>query len=91
MENIKLTIIGVIIIVAFGFATKQVCSYFGQIESLQAQLEEARNYVPTIEEIQQRLCNAGYVVKVDGIWGNETKAALNRYHCDKYAEKYFGE
>ncbi len=46
-------------------------------------------YIPTVRELQQALCEAGYEVEVDCVVGDETKAAWNAYCADREAKKYF--
>jgi len=83
--RVKAIWIGLFMIALIGFGVQMV----DKIDSLQRQLCEAQDYIPSVKEIQQRLCNAGYPVKVDGIWGRETAEALKRYQCDQYAKPYF--
>jgi len=85
--------VGLLIVALVGFGTQQITNWQmkhqTEIRELKQQLREAQDYIPSVKEIQQRLCNAGYSVKVDGIWGRETEEALKRYQCDQYAKPYF--
>ncbi len=38
--------------------------------------------IPTVEQIQAQLCELGYPVAIDGIFGDQTQLALNKYHRD---------
>jgi len=93
MDKIKAIWAGLFIMALIGFGTQQITNWQmkhrAEIKRLQQQLCEAQDYIPSVKEIQQRLCNAGYPVKVDGIWGRETAEALKRYQCDQYAKPYF--
>ena len=45
-------------------------------------------YIPTVRQLQEALCEAGYTVEVDCVVGDETKAAWNAYCADREAAKY---
>jgi len=94
MKTTQIIWIGFITVLLIGLSVQLITNwqlrYETEIRRLQQQLFEAQNYVPSIQEIQQRLCYSGYPVKVDGIWGKETAEALKRCVCDRHASEYFG-
>ena len=45
-------------------------------------------YIPTVKELQQALCEAGYPVEVDCVVGKETKRQWDRYCADRMAAKF---
>ncbi len=45
-------------------------------------------YIPTVRELQEALCEAGYEVEVDCVIGKETKAAWDSYCADRIAAKF---
>ena len=45
-------------------------------------------YIPTVRELQEALCAAGYEVEVDCVVGEETKRQWNSYCADRMAAKY---
>ena len=49
------------------------------------------NHIQSVDEIQRKLCEAGYIVKIDNIYGAETAKAFDRWYCDKNAEKHFAQ
>ncbi len=46
-------------------------------------------YIPTVFELQTALCNAGYMVEVDCVVGDETKRQWDSFCADRMAKKYF--
>ena len=48
-------------------------------------------YIPTVKEIQQALCNAGYEVEVDYVVGEETKRQWDRFCANRYANQFTGD
>ncbi len=55
----------------------------------QAWQDEFDNYIPTKYQLQERLCNQGYTVEIDGFIGPNTLEQWERYICDQYAIKAF--
>lgn len=45
-------------------------------------------YIPTVKELQEALCEAGYEVEVDCVVGRETKAAWDSFCADRFAAEY---
>jgi len=46
--------------------------------------------LPSLQDIQQRLKDMGYDVKVDGVYGDKTKAAWENAVCLQEGTQYFG-
>jgi hypothetical protein len=55
----------------------------------EAELVTDCDRIPSLLDIQQKLCEAGYPVAIDGRYGPETATQWDRYSCDRYAKEYF--
>ena len=45
-------------------------------------------YIPTVRQLQEALCEAGYTVEVDCVVGDETKRQWDSFCADRMAAKY---
>ena len=75
-------IIAIAILAAFCFVTRK------SSPSFKAPAPLAGAYIPTVRQLQEALCEAGYKVEIDCEVGDETKAAWNAYCADREAKKY---
>ncbi len=71
--------------------TTDGCKDANNVSEAVVSLEEAAAsilYIPTVKELQQALCAAGYPVEVDCVVGKETKQQWDRYRADRMAAKF---
>ncbi len=45
-------------------------------------------YIPTVRQLQEALCEAGYTVEVDCVVGEETKRQWDSFCADRMAAKF---
>jgi|ETNvirenome_6_85_1030632.scaffolds.fasta_scaffold07381_8 hypothetical protein len=68
------------------------CGFFAGIRSVNVNQKVLDiSHILSVREIQRKLCEQGYPVTIDNIYGPETVKAFDRWYCDKDAERYFAE
>ncbi len=93
-KTILVALLGIVLVIGIG----QYCQHYQrQITTLQAELTEAKNHLPTFIEIQEMLVARGHDIKIDDKickgWNipghSETLAAWESEICNDFAEPYF--
>jgi hypothetical protein len=79
--------IGLIIGVIIGAVITIAITPFTTPEAPLSVSSSALGVVPSVFQLQQRLCEAGYDIEIDGICGPETIKAWDDYIHNKFANK----
>ncbi len=85
----KKTVIVILLGLLFAYAVGLgVQKYQTQIITLQSQIQQAEERLPSQADIQRRLVELGYDIEVDSVIGRQSRDAWDKATCNQYAAKW---